>query len=147
MYRLNIVLLSLYFVCNSSPIFSKQPWPYMCIGPDEYWWRNKDVLDLPGMKWIYLYHSLPVGYWCQAHPITFNFRIIDGHIEFPYYRLFFDKSNKRSIKLEIAVTWSKSNLNMMNIYEESTLNFWICGMCFGMLARWSCLLAGCASVC
>jgi hypothetical protein len=21
---------------------------------------------------------------------------------------------------------SKSNLNMMNIYEESTLNFWIC---------------------
>jgi hypothetical protein len=34
---------------------------------------------------------------------------------------------KRSIKLETAVTWSKSNLNMMNIYEESTLNFWICG--------------------
>ena len=57
---------------------------------------------------------------------TFNFRIIDGHIEFPYYRLFFDKSNKRSIKLETAVTWSKSNLNMMNIYEERTLNFWIC---------------------
>ena len=40
--------------------------------------------------------------------------------------LFFDKSNKRSIKLETAVTWSKSNLNMMNIYEESTINFWIC---------------------
>jgi hypothetical protein len=58
--------------------------------------------------------------------ITFNFRNIDGHIEFPYYRLFFDKSNKPSIKLETAVTWSKSNLNMMNIYEESTLNFWIC---------------------
>jgi hypothetical protein len=38
---------------------------------------------------------------------------------------FFDKSNKRSIKLETAVTWSKSNLNMMNIYEESTINFWI----------------------
>jgi hypothetical protein len=50
----------------------------------------------------------------------------DGHIEFPYYRLFFDKSNKRSIKLATAVTWSNSNLNMMNIYEESTLNFWIC---------------------
>jgi hypothetical protein len=30
------------------------------------------------------------------------------------------------IELETAVTWSKSNLNMMNIYEESTLNFWIC---------------------
>jgi hypothetical protein len=40
-------------------------------------------------------------------------------------RLFFDKSNKRSINLETAVTWSKSNLNMMNIYEESTINFWI----------------------
>jgi hypothetical protein len=57
--------------------------------------------------------------------ITFNFRIIDGHIGFPYCRLFFDKSNERSIKLETAVTWSKSNLNMMNIYEESTINFWI----------------------
>jgi hypothetical protein len=33
-----------------------------------------------------------------------NFRIIDGHIELPYCRLFFDKSNKRSIKLETAVT-------------------------------------------
>jgi hypothetical protein len=42
-------------------------------------------------------------------------------------RLFSDKSNKRSIKLETAVTWSKSNLNMMNIYEESTINFWIWG--------------------
>ena len=52
--------------------------------------------------------------------------MIDGHIEFPYYRLFFDKSNKRSIKLETAVTWSKYNLKMMNIYEESTLNFLIC---------------------
>jgi hypothetical protein len=47
---------------------------------------------------------------------TLNFRTI-GY--------FFDKSNKRSIKLKTAVTWSKSNLNMMNIYEESTLNFWI----------------------
>jgi hypothetical protein len=56
---------------------------------------------------------------------TFNFWIIDGHIEFPYCMLFFDKSNKRSIKLETAVTWSKPNLNMMNIYEESTINFWI----------------------
>ena len=58
--------------------------------------------------------------------ITFNFRIIDGHIEFPYCRLFFDKFNKQSIKLETAVTWSKSNLNMMNIYQENTINFWIC---------------------
>jgi hypothetical protein len=42
--------------------------------------------------------------------------------------LLFDKSNKKkSIKPETAVTWSKSNLNMMNIYEESTINFWICG--------------------
>jgi hypothetical protein len=39
--------------------------------------------------------------------------------------LLFDKCNKRPIKLETAVTWSKSNLNMMNIYEESTINFWI----------------------
>jgi hypothetical protein len=31
----------------------------------------------------------------------------------------------RSIKLETAVTWSNSNLHMMNIYEESTINFWI----------------------
>ena len=52
---------------------------------------------------------------------TLNFRTIG------YF--FFDKSNKRSIKLETAVTWSKSNLNMMNIYEESTLNFWICWFC------------------
>jgi hypothetical protein len=42
--------------------------------------------------------------------------------------LFFDKSNKPSIKLETAVTWSKSNLNMTNSYEESTINFWICIM-------------------
>jgi hypothetical protein len=64
-------------------------------------------------------------------------RIIDGHIEFPYYMLFFDKSNKRSIKLETAVTWSKSNLNMMNIYEESTLNFWIwCQLYRGGQINW-----------
>jgi hypothetical protein len=25
-----------------------------------------------------------------------------------------------------TVTWLKSNLNMMNIYEESTIHFWIC---------------------
>jgi len=39
---------------------------------------------------------------------NFNFRIIDGHIEFPYCMLLFDKSNNiydnRSIKLETAVT-------------------------------------------
>jgi hypothetical protein len=50
---------------------------------------------------------------------TLNFRTV-------VCRLFFDKSNKRSIKLETTVTWSKSNLNMMNIYEERTINFWIC---------------------
>ena len=41
----------------------------------------------------------------------------------------FPTANKRSIKLETAVTWSKSNLNMMNIYEEGTLNFWIWKFC------------------
>ena len=61
----------------------------------------------------------------RKYTITFNFRIIDGHVEFPYFMLLIDKSNKRSAKLETAVTWSKSNLNMMNIYEESTVNFWI----------------------
>ena len=30
--------------------------------------------------------------------ITFNSRIIDGHIEIPYCMLLFDKSNKQSIK-------------------------------------------------
>jgi hypothetical protein len=69
-----------------------------------------------------LWRKLPEN---ENETITFNFRIIDGHIEFPYCMLFFDKSNKRSIKLETAVTWSKYNLNMMNIYEESTINFWI----------------------
>jgi hypothetical protein len=32
-------------------------------------------------------------------------------------------ANKRSIKLETEVTWSKSNLNMMNIYEEAKKGF------------------------
>ena len=36
--------------------------------------------------------------------ITFNYRIVDGHIEFPYYMLLFDKSNKQSTKLETAGT-------------------------------------------
>jgi hypothetical protein len=58
--------------------------------------------------------------------ISFNFRIIDGHIEIPYCMLLFDKSNKQSIKLQTVVTWIKSNLNIMNIYQESTINFWIC---------------------
>ena len=37
----------------------------------------------------------------------------------------FPTANKRSIKLETAVTWSKSNLNMINIYQKSIINFWI----------------------
>jgi hypothetical protein len=57
---------------------------------------------------------------CQNYNIyiTFNFRIIDGHIEFPYHKLFFDK---RSIKLEAAVTWLKIKLNMMNIILDLSL--------------------------
>jgi hypothetical protein len=35
----------------------------------------------------------------------------------------FDKSNKQSTKIETAVTWSKSNLNMMKIYEEQYHQF------------------------
>jgi hypothetical protein len=54
--------------------------------------------------------------WLWSFGSWLNFRTI-GY--------FLDKSNKRSIKLETAVTWSKSDLNMMNNYEESTLNFWI----------------------
>jgi len=26
--------------------------------------------------------------------IPFNYRIVDGHLEFPYYMVLFDKSNK-----------------------------------------------------
>ena len=49
---------------------------------------------------------------------------------------------KRSIKIETAITWSKSNLNMMNIYEESTINFWIClckhcGISVGKISTYS----------
>jgi hypothetical protein len=35
--------------------------------------------------------------------ITFYYRIVDGHTEFPHCMLLFDKSNKRSTQLEIAV--------------------------------------------
>jgi len=35
--------------------------------------------------------------------MTFNYRIVDGHIEFPSYLLLFDKSNKQSTKLKTAV--------------------------------------------
>jgi len=55
--------------------------------------------------------------------ITFNYRIVDGHIEFPYCMLLFDKFNKSYTKLKTAVTWSKSNLNIMNIYEEKYHQF------------------------
>ena len=57
--------------------------------------------------------------------ITFNYQIIDERNEFPYCMLLFDKYYEQPIKLETAVMWSKSNLNM-NIYEDSTFNFWIC---------------------
>jgi hypothetical protein len=61
--------------------------------------------------------------WHLNAPLTYG---IEGAELFEFYcMLLFDKSNKRSIKLEIADTWSKSNLNMMNIYEESTINFGI----------------------
>ena len=55
--------------------------------------------------------------------ITFNYRIIDGHVDVPFCMLLFDKSNKKSIKLDTAVMWSKSNLNMMNIYGEKYHQF------------------------
>ena len=86
--------------------------------------HDRDIKDMSKNR----YKTKIFEFWQKknfAETITFNFPIIDGHIEFPYCMLFFDKSNKRSIKLETAVPWSKSNLNMMNIYEESTINFWI----------------------
>ena len=88
--------------------------------------HDRDIKDMSKIVTKQKYLNFDRRKTLRKKTITFNFRIIDGHIEFPYYRLFFDKSNKRSIKLETAVPWSKSNLNMMNIYEESTLNFWIC---------------------
>ena len=88
--------------------------------------HDRDIKDMSKIVTKQKYLNFDRRKTLRKLKITFNFRIIDGHIEFRYYRLFFDKSNKRSIKLETAVTWSKSNLNMMNIYEESTLNFWIC---------------------
>jgi hypothetical protein len=39
--------------------------------------------------------------------------------------LLFEKSNGQSTQLETAVTWSKSNLDMMIIYEKS-INCWMC---------------------
>ena len=35
--------------------------------------------------------------------ITFYYRIVDGHTEFPHCMLLFDKSDKRSTQLETAV--------------------------------------------
>jgi 4-diphosphocytidyl-2C-methyl-D-erythritol kinase len=35
----------------------------------------------------------------------------------------FEKSEEQSIQLENAVTWSNSNLNVMNIYEEKYIKF------------------------
>jgi hypothetical protein len=35
--------------------------------------------------------------------ITFNYRIVDEHTEFPHCMLLFDKSNKQSTQLETAV--------------------------------------------
>jgi len=39
--------------------------------------------------------------------------------------ILFDKSNEQSTQLETAVTLLKSNLNMMNIYEEKYHQFLI----------------------
>ena len=39
------------------------------------------------------------------------------------YKQLFEKSEEQSIQLENAVTWSKSNLNVMNIYEEKYIKF------------------------
>jgi hypothetical protein len=36
--------------------------------------------------------------------LIFNYRIIDGYIEFPNCMLLFDNSNERSIQLDTAVT-------------------------------------------
>ena len=41
----------------------------------------------------------------------------------PCYMQLFDKSEEQSIQLENAVMWSKSNLNIMNIYEEKYIKF------------------------
>ena len=35
--------------------------------------------------------------------ITFYYRIVDGHTQFPHCMLLFDKSNKRSTQLKTAV--------------------------------------------
>ena len=51
-----------------------------------------------------------VGIQTAEIAITFYYRIVDGHTEFPHCMLLFDKSNK--------LQWSKSNSNMTNIYEE-----------------------------
>jgi hypothetical protein len=70
--------------------------------------------------------------------ITFNSRIVDRHIEFPYCMLLFDKSNKQPAKLEAAVTWSKSNLNIINICEEMYHQFsgYVCNQCLSPLTLW-----------
>ena len=44
-----------------------------------------------------------VGIQTPEIAITFYYRIVDGHTEFPHCMLLFDKSNKRSTQLETAV--------------------------------------------
>jgi len=44
-----------------------------------------------------------VGIQTPEKTITFYYRIVDGHTEFPHCMLLFDKSNKRSTQLETAV--------------------------------------------
>jgi hypothetical protein len=44
-----------------------------------------------------------VGIQTPEIEITFYYRIVDGHTEFPHCMLLFDKSNKRSTQLETAV--------------------------------------------
>ena len=40
----------------------------------------------------------------SASSITFNYQIVDGHIEIPYCRQLFDKSDEQSTQLETPVT-------------------------------------------
>jgi hypothetical protein len=50
--------------------------------------------------------------------IHVNYWAVDRSNTFPCYKQLFEKSEEHSIQLENAVTWSKSNLNVINIYEE-----------------------------
>ena len=66
--------------------------------------HDSDIKDMSKIVTKQKYLNFDRRKTLRKKTITFNFRIIDGHIELPYSRLFFDKSNKRSIELEAAVT-------------------------------------------